>query len=692
MPHRPQGQQNAASPQARGGSGSSSAAGVEASLYTPPRVPGTTAAAIMRQPGGSSGQAVAAALMYGAVRSAAATGVVTPLVGNNKAWLAAGNVSNNALPSLDSRNKSSDSTDTRSMGNASHHTDVSGSNSVATLATENDDREATASALLMVAKAAEREHLSLNAIIHAASLASAGSSSSSTMPLKKRLRRQQNEQEEDSMSEATDKEVTNTSAAEQDPCHISPVSHSSAEHNGLRTESTEEGGTPPTRRIFPQTNNKHANRTSSYDSKDVPMAYKVQKDHPGSSSNSTTQELLDSSKVHSTAQIGIIAPKYPSQVMIPHFPTLLHQVLSDKEFDGKVVQWLADGEAFKVLRWDALRRQVLPRYFSDLRDETGGGCGTIDAFLFHLSAWGFAELKDGTDVGAYRHDLFIRGAQKLCVKMRFTGDMGEYNRGPNAVSPHRPRPGDNERSMLQVPTLTTREMAEGAMPPQKRARYDGPPGPPHWPYGESPAVWGGQFLSDAHHMYGMRGAATSYPFGADPRMPIRRSSTPESLPPAQHYSPPQVRSGRGAMRIASNRAATSPSTTPVARQGISVSNRGKGPRKPAAVRSTASPIPKPDATASPTAAKAEEAQSSPASAAAELSEAQRIGSSVAVAISRKTKRKLPMAAKKAEEDASSVTSVKADTALVALATEAANAAKETESSVEATAAAGDENN
>lgn len=403
MPHRPQGQG------ANGGAG-------ETSLYTPPRLPGTAAAAIMRQSNVAAGsaassgssaatavsnQAVAAAL-YGAARSAA--GIVTPLAGANKPWLTAGATLSHPGALMPSLNKSTDSTDTRSMGNTSHD-----AASVATLATE-DDREATASALLMVAKAAEREHL--NSMIRAASLTASGSNSSpSVMPLKKRkkqldfLRRQQNgageddeEEEEDSMSDATEKEVTATNATtatEHDPCHVSPVSHSSAEH-GLRAESTDDS--TPTRRIIPP--NSRTNRTSSYDSKDLPLSYRAMERKEAF----TTQELLDSAKVHSTAQIGALKPSYPSQVLIPHFPTVLHQVLSDKECEN-VVQWLPDGEAWKVLRWDGLRRQVLPRYFADLRDENGGACGTIDAFLFHLGAWGFEEIKDGTDVGAYRHDV-----------------------------------------------------------------------------------------------------------------------------------------------------------------------------------------------------------------------------------------------------------------------------------------------
>jgi hypothetical protein len=176
--------------------------------------------------------------------------------------------------------------------------------------------------------------------------------------------------------------------------------------------------------------------------------------------------------------------------------------------------------------------------------------------------------------------------------MRFTAEMKEESHGPKPVSPYQIRSGEGERSMLQVPSLATMGMADNKSPPHKRPRYDGSSpvhGPLHWSYGESPAVWGGQFLSEAPQIYNMKTSSLNgqYPasaFGTDPRIPIRRSSTPESAASAQQYSPPQVRSGRGAMRTTS-RAATSPCTTPTVRHGISVSNRGKGPRKPAACRS-----------------------------------------------------------------------------------------------------------
>mmetsp|Transcript_14593 Transcript_14593/g.30120 ORF Transcript_14593/g.30120 Transcript_14593/m.30120 type:complete len:185 (-) Transcript_14593:1735-2289(-) len=173
MPHRPEGQ---------GSSSSLSQGGVNSSVYTPPRVTGSTAAAIMRQQSSDnsmnqiSGNTTSTALQYNGHPS----GIVTPVVKSKAGlpWLAAG------------RNKSSDSTD-RSMATSGTTDD---SRSIATLGTE-DEREATASALLMVAKAAEREQQQHylkgmvvdNTSVVLASIPSAVSRGSpSTVPLKKR--------------------------------------------------------------------------------------------------------------------------------------------------------------------------------------------------------------------------------------------------------------------------------------------------------------------------------------------------------------------------------------------------------------------------------------------------------------------------------------------------------------------------
>ena len=310
--------------------------------HRPERPAGATAAATATY---SPHHGAAAAIMRPGPQSAMhgfhPAGVVTP-----KPWMAA-HVSGVPHP------KSSDSAD-RSTGTKPDDS------TVATLATEatTDEREATASALLMVSQG-----------IQSSDDAKDSSSTDSNVPLKKRkkhldfLRRNQSEE----------------SSKESDPCHVSPVSHSSLGSGQGRTVSSEEVTPERPSRLSSQ-------RSHSYDSKEVP----------------STQALLASSKIHSTIDI---AP--PAHVMVPHFPSVLHQVLADPEYSGTVLQWLPDGEAWKVLRWDALRRQVLPRYFSDLRDENGHGSGTIDAFLWHLTAWGFEEVKDGTDVGAYRHDVSL---------------------------------------------------------------------------------------------------------------------------------------------------------------------------------------------------------------------------------------------------------------------------------------------
>lgn len=342
MPHRPEGQ----------GPANLSPGGVikTSAVYTPPRVAGSAAAAIMRQQTSDS-IPKQTNLQY--------TGVVTPTVKNKLNWLSAS-----------SSNKSCDSMD------RSTATNTDDSRSIATLATE-DEREATASALLMVAKAAEREQNYLKEMVldgesdrpsgvPPAISSSASSCSSSTVPLKKRkkqldiLRRQQTDA--------------------KDAYHVSPVSHDS--------------GTPSSA----------GTRTQSYDSKDLSSSASLPQ-------GESTQELLDSSKVHSPGQIGAKSTLPVSQVVIPHFPTVLHQVLANQKDSsdekGPIIRWLADGECWKVENWNSMRKQVLPKYFSDLRDENGSSCGTIDAFLHNIDAWGFEEIKNGPNAGAYRHNVSI---------------------------------------------------------------------------------------------------------------------------------------------------------------------------------------------------------------------------------------------------------------------------------------------
>jgi len=453
--------------------------------------------------------------------------MVTPMKQNS--WIQGAPMSR-SMPSLDTP-KSADSLDRSTSTKQDDST-------VATLATESEDlekREETASALLMVSGKVKMEQ-------RTAFSNTLKSTSPSNVPLKKRK----------NLNFLRPKtEAVSTSS--HDPCHVSPVSHSSLESNS-RTISKEEGS--------PERTPASAVRTESYDSKESPVG-----------NLAAAQALLETSKINSTTEI---APS--STVSVSHFPTVLHKVLSDDACAGSVVQWTEDGESWKVLRWDGLRRQVLPKYFADLTDEHGKGSGTIDAFLWHLTAWGFEEKQDGS----YRHDLFIRGAQKLCSKMRSSGIPNVIQQGKGtvkAVSPLR-----NARSMLEVPSLSnSRPQLENPVAghSNKRARYA------LGGWGQRPqetvdASGWGRFYSEAQQV-GMRHATGQYITNAyDPRYMAH--------PSAPYVSPhPQVtRSGRGRMGV--NRPSASPTPTAVARSAFPVSNRGKG-RKAGGVCRTSLPSP-----------------------------------------------------------------------------------------------------
>lgn len=94
---------------------------------------------------------------------------------------------------------------------------------------------------------------------------------------------------------------------------------------------------------------------------------------------------------------------------VPNFPDVLFKVLSQFDGNGSVLQWVQSGHAWRVVRWDALRRDVLPRYFPQLcqEEEDGSNGGSIDAFLWNVRAWGFEEIKDGPDAGAYAHPVSV---------------------------------------------------------------------------------------------------------------------------------------------------------------------------------------------------------------------------------------------------------------------------------------------
>ena len=357
MPHRPERPV-----------GTTATAGAASAVYMPPHMasPGllVSAAKQIMRPMGQP------ALQHTGIYANAA-GLVTPTAMARPQWMVSNAAGNHRIPPSLPNPKSSDSADRSDRSTATKHDE----DTVITVATDgtNDAMDRREAALLLVSSRGMLPILSNPSIKPRKDESSSDAPEKATMPLKKRkkhldfLRRNQD-------TDSTTDEQTQL-------YHVSPVSHSSL--GSTRRSVSSEEHTPERPRMA------GAHRTDSYDSKESPYQQKE-----------GTQELLDSSKIHSTIDI---APS--ATVMVPHFPSVLHRALSDTEFAGTVISWLPNGEAWKVLRWDVLRRQVLPLYFAELRDEDGNGCGTIDAFLWHLSAWGFEEITDGTDVGTYRHGV-----------------------------------------------------------------------------------------------------------------------------------------------------------------------------------------------------------------------------------------------------------------------------------------------
>jgi len=114
-----------------------------------------------------------------------------------------------------------------------------------------------------------------------------------------------------------------------------------------------------------------------------------------------------------------------------NFPTVLHDVLTDSEFSGSVLEWLPSGKSWRVLRWDDLANKVVPAHFPEVgckysvsKESTEQKTPTsdrINRFLQHLKVWGFEEIKEvGPEMGTYQHEFFIRIAPNLCRHMKIT--------------------------------------------------------------------------------------------------------------------------------------------------------------------------------------------------------------------------------------------------------------------------------
>jgi hypothetical protein len=84
------------------------------------------------------------------------------------------------------------------------------------------------------------------------------------------------------------------------------------------------------------------------------------------------------------------------------FPQTLMELLSSE--DPEIITWLPSGKAFIVRCPKKFVELVLPRFFKQTK---------ITSFQRQLNMYGFRRIADGPEMGAYRHELFLRDKPHL---------------------------------------------------------------------------------------------------------------------------------------------------------------------------------------------------------------------------------------------------------------------------------------
>ncbi|CAB9511386.1 Heat stress transcription factor [Seminavis robusta] len=96
------------------------------------------------------------------------------------------------------------------------------------------------------------------------------------------------------------------------------------------------------------------------------------------------------------------------------FPEKLHELLEKESTPGfrenvhAIVGWLPHGRAFLVRKPKEFTRDIMPKYFRQTK---------LTSFQRQLNLYGFRRITQGTDAGAYYHELFLRGRPQLCLRM-----------------------------------------------------------------------------------------------------------------------------------------------------------------------------------------------------------------------------------------------------------------------------------
>lgn len=130
------------------------------------------------------------------------------------------------------------------------------------------------------------------------------------------------------------------------------------------------------------------------------------------------------------------------------FPGKLLEVLERTDL-AEIIEWMSHGRAFLVKQPKTFASQVLPRYFKQTK---------YLSFTRQLNLWGFKRITWGKDMGAYYHELFLRGRPHLAMRMKRQKIKGT---GMKLT----PDPDREPNFYNDYPMLPPLKRCEGPLPP-----------------------------------------------------------------------------------------------------------------------------------------------------------------------------------------------------------------------------------
>ena len=164
---------------------------------------------------------------------------------------------------------------------------------------------------------------------------------------------------------------------------------------------------------------------------------------------------------------GGVSQPFPEKLyeMLSHETTSTNTPLAVGDVNS-IVSWLPHGRAFLVRKPKSFTEQIMPKYFRQTK---------LTSFQRQLNLYGFRRITQGSDAGAYYHELFLRGRPQLCMRMvrqkvKGTGhkqptDVGSepnFYTMPSLADFHQPPPSIQPSSPIVRPTCGFSTMAMAA--------------------------------------------------------------------------------------------------------------------------------------------------------------------------------------------------------------------------------------